>query len=159
MKPAAHAASKFDFETDDHWLAADFLAGHGEMVPYRFKTKYLKPNSTGERLARQALVRLLRSGRRLSSTLRRLLAESFDPDSTRAERILEFKFRKKGNRSDRTGDSDVTYYVASRIAQGWKKEAAVADACVVFQLTRKSVFEKLKRHREHQYVTSYRPKG
>ena len=148
-----------DLKTCDEWLADNLLWGHGGASPNGLlKRKYLEPGSDLERVARHALARVLRSDEPLSKTLRKRLAELFDPDSTAAERWLKFQFRHKGNRSNVLADRQVARYVERKIGQGHKVEAAVQAAMELYGLTRKAIFDVRKKCKQGKKVTSIREK-
>jgi hypothetical protein len=149
-----------DLRTPDEWLADELLWGHGEAAPNGLlRRKYLALGSEEERLAREAMVRLLRADQPLSTTLRRRLAELFDSKSTVTERRLVIEFRRKGRQSQGMATSQVANFVDHKIRDGYPVEAAVQLAIDAFGLTRKAVFEMRRKHKCRQVVTSNPGKG
>jgi hypothetical protein len=74
---------KVDLKTPDEWRADYFLWGHTPPTLGLFRREYPQKGKD-ERLAREALVRVLRGPQPLSRTLRDRLAELFDAQSTLA---------------------------------------------------------------------------
>jgi hypothetical protein len=143
-----------DLKTPDEWMADEFLWGHSEApVGGLLRRKYLKSGSDEERMARLALVRVLRSERPLSSTLRKRLAELFD-ESTIGERRLVLQFRRKGKRPHHMANAQVANYVDRQIRQGVKTEAAVALAMEHYGLSRKAINDMRRKHKRTGNVTS-----
>lgn len=137
-----------DLKTPDDLLADYFLWGNISARQGLFHREYPEivsgkypQKAIDERLAREALLRVLRSPAPLSQTLRSRLAELFDPQSAIAERQLVFK-RRKG-RPVSTANKQVADYV-DRLAKNGSKKAAVAAAQDQFGLSRKQIYEKLK---------------
>jgi hypothetical protein len=131
-----------DLKTPDEWRADYFLWGHTPPTLGLFRREYPKKGKD-ERLAREALVRVLRSPDPLSRTLRDRLAELFDPQSKLAERRLVFLRRRRGRPKSRS-NKQVANYVHRKTKESVKKEAAVEEAMKKFKLSRKQVFQKLK---------------
>jgi hypothetical protein len=132
-----------DLKHPDEWRADYFLWGHTPPTLGLFKKEYPKEGTHDESLARQALLRVLRSPEPLSRTLRNRLAELFDPLSALAERQLVFKRRRSGRPPDPRTNKQVANYVASKAKDGGK-EAAVAAAQEKFGLSRKQIYKKLR---------------
>jgi hypothetical protein len=130
-----------DLKTPDEWQADYFLWGHTPPTLGLFRREYPQKGED-ERLAREALVRVLRNPKPLSRTLRDRLAELFDAQSKLAERQLVFK-RRSGRPKSRS-NKQVANYVHRKTKESGKKEAAVAEAMEKFKLSRKQVFQKLK---------------
>jgi hypothetical protein len=136
--------------TKDEILAREFLLGGGIATPRGLitKVKYLKGD--GERKAKAALVRVLRSAVKsadqpLSPGLRdclNYLAELLDEDSKVTTRQLVLKSRRQ-NPSNLGAVRQIAYYVAEREQRGEKHEAAVHMATQRFGITRKTVFHYL----------------
>jgi hypothetical protein len=134
---------KVDLQTPDDWRADYFLWGQTPPTSGLFRRDYAKEGSQDERLAREALVRVLRKPEPLSRTIRSRLAELFDTDSTNAERKLVFKRRRKGRPHKSRSNKQVANYVESMEKVGGK-EAAVAAAQEQFGLSRKQVYKKIR---------------
>jgi hypothetical protein len=130
-----------DLKTPDEWRADYFLWGHTPATQGLFHRKYPQEGTDDERLARQALVRVLRSSEPLSRTLRTRLAELFEPRSAIVERQLTFK-RRRGRPKSRS-NKQVANYVNRKTKDGGK-EAAVAAAQERFGLSRKQIYKKLR---------------
>jgi hypothetical protein len=111
----------------------------------RSSDEYPTRDSSREREAFAALARLLR----YSSPPRIIwvmLRHALDPDGP-SERRLVFKMRKKGRRPHRSADSQVALSVLSKTEKGYKTEAAVQEAMKEYKLSRKAVFEVVRRFR------------
>jgi hypothetical protein len=134
---------KVDLKTPDEWRADYFLWGQTPPTPGLFRREYPIEGTEDERLAREALVRVLRSPEPLSRTLRSRLAELFDPQSAIAERQLVFTRRRKGRPPESRANKQVSNYV-SRMEKAGGKEAAVAAAQEQFSLSRKEVYKKIR---------------
>jgi hypothetical protein len=132
---------KVDLKTPDEWRADYFLWGYQPPTLGLFRREYPKKGED-ERLAREALVRVLRSPQPLSKTLRDRLAELFDAQSTLAERQLVFT-RRRGRPKSRS-NKQVANYVQHKTRESGKREAGVQAAMEKFKLSRKQVFKKLK---------------
>jgi hypothetical protein len=132
---------------EDEELAEELFFGRivrNETV--RAKREYLAKDSARERLAIQALVRLL--SRDDCPEIQVLLFDALKSDG-RGERRLVFQYRRRGKRSDLSADYVVALYVAKRVSEdGWPVEAAVTDAISVFGLSRKAVFARMRRVKE-----------
>jgi hypothetical protein len=131
-----------DLKTPDERLADYFLWGSVSATRGLFRREYPQKSidKRDERLAREALLRVLRSPEPLSGTLRSRLAELFDPQSKIAQRQLVFK-RRKGRPVSTAANKQVAYHVA-RLAKNGGKEAAVAAAEKQFKLSRKQIYKK-----------------
>ena len=84
-------------DIDDEALAMEFLAGRFEQHGDEISFKRLKPGSSREKQAQQALVRLLRSKLPLSEMIRWRIAGLLDPEHQFENRKLVIAFRKKGH--------------------------------------------------------------
>ena len=145
-----------DLKTRDEWEAYYFLMGaaqQGRPESPLVHRKYLQ----GERecMGRQALVRLLRSDRPLSTYLRKKLADLFDNLSDAAERRLILGFRGEGNRSKPWGNAQVAGYVAYKSKQ-LSKTDAIADAALFFELDEKTIGRMISKHTKRQKGTATR---
>jgi hypothetical protein len=109
----------------------------------RSSDEYPKRDSSREREAFAALVRLLRYSSP-PSIIWVMLQHALDPDGS-SERRLVFKMRKKGRRPHRSADSQVALSVLSKTEKGYKMEAAVQEAMEEYKLSRKAVFEVVRR--------------
>jgi hypothetical protein len=115
----------------------------------RLHHEYLSDNN--ERAATIALKRLMSyPARPLNSTILSALAASLDPDgSSERQLILKFKFRKRGNRHVRpVSDHQIASHVSWRVHVGDPGEAAVQDAMTTYGLSRKTVYEIMRRVKE-----------
>lgn len=122
----------------------------------RARHEYLPPDSGREREAMQALVRLLIRAdiEPLPDTILSALASALNPKGKSARKLV-FEFRKKGKRSDLSADYQVAYHVAFLVTkEGWPVEAAVSDAKEANGLSRKAVFEALRRTKKKFPATS-----
>jgi hypothetical protein len=109
----------------------------------RSSDEYPIRDSSREREALAALVRLLQYSAP-SSMIWVMLRHALDPDGP-SERQLAFKMRKKGRRPHRSADSQVALNVLSKTEKGYKMEAAVQEAMKEYNLSRKAVFEVVRR--------------
>lgn len=145
LRPAAEMFTSVkwnvDLKTPDERRADYFLWGETRPTVGLFRREYPQKGED-ERLAREALVRVLRNPEPLSRTLRDRLAELFDAQSKLAERQLVFK-RRRGRPKSRS-NKQVANYVHRKTKESGKKEAAVEEAMEKFKLSRKQVFQKLK---------------
>ena len=132
---------KVDFKTPDEWGADYFLWGHIPATLGLFRREYPQKGED-ERLAREALVRVLRSPQPLSETVRDRLAELFDAQSTLAERQLTFT-RRRGRPKSKS-NKQVASYVRHKTKESGRRKAGVYAAMERFKLSRKQVFQKLK---------------
>jgi hypothetical protein len=82
--------SSKDLRTPDHHKAYDFLCGRPQGLVQR--RDYFEPGGGDEAIARDALLRLLRSDEALPNTIRRLLADLIDP-AAHCERKITIGFR------------------------------------------------------------------
>jgi len=138
-----------DLKTPDEWMAYYFLKGVARQGPPKnplISRKYLSGEK--ERMARQALVRVLRSDRQLSTTLRKQLAALFDYLSDAAERKLILQYRAEGQRSNLTGNAQVAGYVAHKSKELNSKTAAVKAAAIFFGRDEKTVQKMVAKHRQ-----------
>jgi hypothetical protein len=142
-----------DLKTRDECLAHDFLWGETTPTSELVRTTYPQRGSEQEALGLQAFLRILRSDQPLSTTIRKRLADLFDPSSS-AERCIKIAFRKKGHRPQPLADDHIAGYISYvEKNAGGGREAAVADAKQNFGLSRSKVYEALARHeRRHQKV-------
>jgi hypothetical protein len=109
----------------------------------RSSDQYPIRDSGREREALAALVRLLQYSAP-PSVIWIMLQHALDPDGP-SERQLVFKMRKKGRRPHRSADSQVALDVLSQTEKGYKMEAAVQEAMKEYKLSRKAVFEVVRR--------------
>ena len=132
----------------DQSLAEDLLYGKGgNDKTGRVIKEYFAKDSISERLAIDALGRLLTYW-----TAEVIQAHEIVGALCRAlkvngvtERRLVFQFRKQGKRSYLGADYAVALHVGSRVIDGWKTEAAVHDAMNTYRLSRKGVFDAIRR--------------
>jgi hypothetical protein len=108
----------------------------------RAQKEYLKKDSVDERSAREALVRLLSRDDCVDTKV--LLCDALR-STGKGERRLVFQSRNKGKRPDLSSDFSVAFHVRRLGNEGVKVEAAVHDAMQKFGLSRKAVFECIKR--------------
>jgi hypothetical protein len=122
-------------------------AGHDKTD--RFIKEYLVKDSPEERLAIEALIRLLTywTAHAEASEIVAALGSALRSNGA-TERRLVFQFRKKGKRSHLGADYAVALHIESRVKEGWKMEAAVSDAMKTHRLSRKGVFEAIRRVKE-----------
>jgi hypothetical protein len=109
----------------------------------RRKTEYLTKDSADECSARDALVRLL-SRDDCSLGIKALVYGALQTDG-KSERRLVFQFRQKGNRPDLSADLEVALHVLQLRGDGVKGESATHGAMQKFGLSRKAVFECIRR--------------
>jgi hypothetical protein len=109
-KPLQH-----DLKTEDDWLAADFLDGWGQIDSILISRRYFQKGADLE--ARRALIRILRSDKPISRTLRNYLAELFEIKSSVAKRRLEFIFRKDRKRSNSMAQQQISHFVALKLKE------------------------------------------
>jgi hypothetical protein len=145
-----------DLKTADEWVAYYFLTGAVEQGPENplARKKYLAGEK--ECMGRQALVRVLRSDRPLSTTLRKRLAALFDYLSDAAERKLILEFRAEGQRSNPAGNAQVAGYVAYKSKELNSKTEAIAAAAIFFGREEKTIQEMIRKHRQRLKVASTR---
>jgi hypothetical protein len=134
----------FSRENDEVIAMQLFFGRRGHDKKGRVKKEYLVQDSPPERLAREALVRLLTYFTTKEAPID-VIAALCSALRGSAERRLVFKFQKKGNRPDLSGDIAVTLLVDRRRQEGVKVESAVREAMDVFDLSRKAVFAAIKR--------------
>lgn len=145
--PASWSYWKGFSREDDEALAMQLFFGRrGQDKKGRVKKEYLVQDSPPERLAREALVRLLTYFTTNDGPID-VIAALCSALRGSPERRLVFKFQKKGNRPDLSGDIAVTLFVDRRRREGVKVESAVREAMEVFNLSRKAVFEAMKKVR------------
>jgi hypothetical protein len=144
-------------QNEDEALAKELLSGHCvRAAAGGIKVEYLLPGSPRERAAREALVSLLHYYTRTDDLSRLQIVEPLcsalsyiDDTPSSSSRQLVFQFRKKGKRSaEFAADFQVFYHVEKRIFDGWQVEAAVNEAQKIFGLSRKTVFQIIKRTKE-----------
>jgi hypothetical protein len=99
-----------------------------------------------ERLAIDALKHLTScKDQALNSAILVTLVALLDPDGS-TERRLVFKFRKKGTRNTSlVSDHQIANHVRWRVHVGDPVEAAVQDAMATYGLSRKTVYEIMRR--------------
>lgn len=93
---------------------------------------------------RARIVRLLRSELILTREERDQLADLFDVDapSLHVAQLGKRKGRpKKSTSRDRVRQYEIARFVRWRVEDGAKKEAAIAEACAIFEMSRASVFK------------------
>jgi hypothetical protein len=131
-------------QTEDEKLAEQLFLGRTvQDKTGRRKTEYLTKDSADERSARDALGRLLlRDDCRID--IKALVYEALRTDG-KSERRLVFQFRKKGNRPNSSADFGVAFHVLQLRGDGVKVESAIHGAMQKFGLSRKAVFECIKR--------------
>jgi hypothetical protein len=117
----------------------------------RAQKKYLTKDSVDERAAREALVRLL--SRDDCVDIRVLLCDALS-SAGKGKRRLVFQSRKKGKHPDISADFAVALHVRRLGNDGVPVESAVHDAMQKFGLSRKAVFECIRRVKK-----SYRDLG
>jgi hypothetical protein len=140
-----------DLKTDDHRMAADFLSGVGmgtRKHPGLLQDQYLKPGTRNELIARDALLRVLRNDAPPPPTIRKMLADLFDPDSKLCGRRLVFRRRKGalpsaarqiGRAIERTGSSVL-------------RKSVAFDLMERYDLSHKQVFNYWKMYRDFKKV-------
>jgi hypothetical protein len=106
-------------QKEDEGLALELLDGRSVCDQVgRLRTEYVPPNSPRERLAREALARLLSHYRRDAGhegqRMIHLLCEAFAEDG-KTQRRLVFQFRKKGKRSDLAADYQALHCTAANV--------------------------------------------
>jgi hypothetical protein len=140
-KPLQH-----DLKTEDDWLAADFLEGWGQIDSILISRRYFQKGADLE--ARRALIRILRSDKPISRTLRNYLAELFEIKSSVAKRRLEFIFRKDRKRSNSMAQQQISHFVALKLkelaGQPKAKSRAISLAADHFGMTTKQIYEHKK---------------
>jgi hypothetical protein len=169
----------FDFEQDSD-IAMELFYGKVALDRYQVPiTEFSIPDSAQERQARQALCRLLswtlfnhstvRGGlvpgpdlfdmdnfpRRLPIELIVGLTTALDPDGG-SERYLLFQARQKkqGPRPNVGKDWLIANHIDFLVTKAkWKKEAAVQEAMATYHLSRKAVYEILKRSKKREATT------
>jgi hypothetical protein len=151
-----------DLKTEDEWLASDFLGGwgetettpHGVMKSPVILTRYFKKGT--DREARQALIRVLRSDKPLSRTLRKQLAELFEIKSSIAERRLEFIFRRGPKRSTQRKKEHISFFVALKLDEfadhPKAKSIAISLASEHFLMSKQKIYEHLDPDLKRQYA-------
>jgi hypothetical protein len=175
--PSSHSTSPlYTYWTDrnrneDEALAKELLRGRRVLGGVgRTKIEYLRHGSPRERLAREALVSLLHYYTRRDDDLSRLdiveplCSALIDVDTAPFPnpRRLVFEFRRRGKRSaDPAADYPIFVYVQTRVQdQDWPVEAAVTKAQDKFGLSRKAVFQSIRRIKEIlQLLGIVLPKG
>jgi hypothetical protein len=134
--------------TDDEHLAEEFLGGQIRDNGEHWSHQYLEPGSDQEREARQALVRLLRSGLPLSSVIRWRLAALFDPAHTAEAREIEVKPRRGGIQRKPVRDVEIARDVAAEVSEmPGRFEAAVAAAMQRYRVSRATVLRAWAQHK------------
>jgi hypothetical protein len=132
---------------EDECLAEDLLYGKaGHDKTGRLIKEYLVKDSPEERLAIEALIRLLTywTAHAEAPGIVAALGSALRSNGV-TERRLVFQFRKKGKRSYLGTDYAAALHVESRTIEGWPKEAAVHDAMKTYRLSRKGVFDAIRR--------------
>src|SRR5262245_43245994 len=110
----------------------------------RMHHKYLPNNSPQEREGLEALQRLLLfSCQDLSPTILTALLGTLNSDGSVWGRLV-LKRPKKGRR-DVAADYQINFYVERLIEKGWQTDAAVAQAKDKFGLSRKAIYEAMRR--------------
>ena len=133
---------------EDEDLAKELFLGRtvGDKTR-RAKKEYPPQDSARERSAREALIRLLGyCWRDESFVIAALLSEALEIDGE-GERRLVFQFRKKGKRPNLSADFAVAFHVLIK-KDDTPTKSAVYDAMDKFGLSRKAVFDCIKRVKE-----------
>ena len=139
-----------DLKTPDEWLADYFLWGETPPSFELVRKSYPKRGSEQEAQALQALLRILRNDQPLSTTIRKRLADLFDPSST-ADRCIKIEFCKKGNRPQPwEPDAQIAGFINFVEKTGGGREAAVAAAQQQFGLSRSKIYAALARHKRRR---------
>ena len=135
----------YDEKEDEH-LAEDLLYGKAGDKTARSLKEYFVKDSPEERLAIEALIRLLTywTAHAAAPEIVAALCSALRSNGV-TERRLVFQFRRKGKRSHLGTDYVVALHVESRTIEGWKTEAAVHDAMKTHRLSRKGVFDAIRR--------------
>jgi hypothetical protein len=121
-----------------------------EALVLEYLSGSLKPRSPDESKARAALTRMLRAidagsvTDPLSFNIRQALASLFTPENGWSELQLVLKFRNRGNRLNLLESIEVAGHVLEMEQAGMNRERAVESASKKFDLSRRTVFEKLK---------------
>ena len=136
-----------DLKTRDEWLADYFLWGETPPSVDLVRRKYPKRGSEIEAEALHALLQILRSDEPLSTTIRKRLADLFDPTSS-AERHIKIGYRKRGQRTKPWADAHIASYVRFVEKSGGGRDAAVAAAERQFGLARSNIYAALERHEQ-----------
>jgi hypothetical protein len=118
----------------------------------RKKIEHFTKDSADERSAREALARLLLRDN-CPFVIKALVHQALTDGES--ERRLVFQYRKKGNRPDVSADLQVALYVLQLGDDRVKKESAVHGAMQKFGLSRKAVFECIKRAKKHYPVNIF----
>jgi hypothetical protein len=141
-------------QTDKYWKGYDQKADEllarelllGEIVHHasgRVKVKFLQQDNPRERMAREALARLLTfyTMNNIDAAVN-IVYPLCSILTNETNRRIVFGFRKKGNKSSRDADFQLGIHVLNRTHDhGWPVEAAVQDVIDKFKVTRKTVFE------------------
>jgi hypothetical protein len=113
----------------DEELALEYLAGKIEQGPdEKISHKYHEPGTEEEQASREALIRLLRGYRPLSSMIRWRLAALLDPDAKSEERKFTIENRKGGEQPHHVIAIAIAWFIAAEIATGRKLESAKEEA-------------------------------
>jgi hypothetical protein len=155
-KGLRHSFRSLEVQMDQKYRNGYSLAKDEERAQELFLGRVIKNSKTGrssdeyptrdssrEREAFAALVRLLRYSSP-SSIIWVMLQHALDPEGP-SERRLVFKMRKKGRRPHNSADREVALSVLGKTEKGYKKEAAVQEAMKEYKLSRKAVFEVVRR--------------
>src|SRR5262249_8959731 len=148
--------------TDVERLAMEFLDGQFIDGPNGWSHRYLEPGSDEELKARHALVLLLVSEAPLRDYIRQRLACLFTPagralrplgrpapvQNTWETRELVFKNRAPGNQPEHMRDFEIAKYVACKLADGIKLEAAIQESMARFGVKRPTAFRAWEAHGE-----------
>jgi hypothetical protein len=105
-------------------------------------TRYWKDKSADEKMGREALAELLRSGRPLTRDLRDTLAALFDPRKNHypgGERRLKFEDRHRGNRPKTILHSLVAQYIYDAVKSGAGVGDAIEGAVGKFELEERMI--------------------
>jgi hypothetical protein len=132
----------------DELLPRELLSG--QIVHHaagRVKVEFLQQDSPRERMAREALARLLTfyTGGDVDAAVD-IVGPLCSILTNESNRRIVFGFRKKGKQSSREADFQLGIHVIIRTHDhGWPVEAAVREVMNKFKVTRKTVFEAYKR--------------
>jgi hypothetical protein len=131
----------------DELLAEELFIGRRiSSASGRAKTEFPAQNGSRERLAREALARLLSyyAGENGLEILALLCSALMNDGGT--DRRIAFQFRKKGKRGDKAADYQVGLTVLSLVKDdGVGVDAAVKYAEQIFELSPQAVYRAVKR--------------
>jgi hypothetical protein len=113
------------------------------------RSEFLKPGSEAERRGFAYLAQLLRSRKKISPSIRELLADLLEPDS-RSEnpRRLVFAPRRRGRKAQPGLEFDIALEIADHLVAGGRLKEAIPRVVKAFEVSPSTANRAWKKHKK-----------